>query len=220
MLGTTVASRRGCLAMLQIQHHVPGRVRFRIKAPVSSSGDSGSDGGTDPETLAAILRRAPGVRQVRLNPACASLVLHYDPVRTTPQGLRALALKRAAAARARGIGASGPLWPVSRWLPAAPVVRPRSGSCGLCRLQLRVARWLTRSTLRCWWQEWRRGGGSRRERATRLDPRWRALRHGPQKARRLRMQRAPLRLRAPAWLRLPKPLAGDRLHAVRIPRAA
>jgi hypothetical protein len=106
----------------------------------------------------SILRRQPGVRQVRLNPACASLVLHYDPARTTPEGLRQAALAQLTQPRPRG-----PADLLRRWrlLPVARVSRPASKGCRLCRLQVRLARWLMRSTLRCWWQTWR-GPGRRR----------------------------------------------------------
>lgn len=140
--------------MLQIKHQVPGRVRFQVGKPraVAPAGDAdglGLDG------VAAVLRRQPGVRQVRLNAACGSLVLHYDPARTTAEMLRDAALARPPVVAVGGIGRLARGW---RWLAPAPVVHKPVAGCRLCRLQLRLARWLTRSTLRCWWQEWRHGG--------------------------------------------------------------
>jgi hypothetical protein len=142
--------------MLQIKHHVPGRVRFQVDRPRSAVGADGAEtAALGLDGVAAVLRRQPGVRQVRLNPACGSLVLHYDPARTSAEALREAALARPPAVSVNGLAQLVRGW---RWLSPAPVLRKPVAGCRLCRLQLRIARWLTRSTLRCWWQEWRRGG--------------------------------------------------------------
>jgi hypothetical protein len=150
--------------MLQIRHHVPGRVRFRIAPRESVSGFSRSAGRhrSRADDLVSILRRQPGVLRVRLNPACASLVLHYDPARTTPEGLRQAALAQLAEPRPRGLADLLRRW---RLLPVARVSRPGSMGCRMCRLQMRLARGLMRSTLRCWWQAWREPGRRRARRS-------------------------------------------------------
>ena len=52
-------------------HAIPGRARLRVESPELF------------ESLAAsfetLLRDQPGIREVRFNPICRSLVLHYDP---------------------------------------------------------------------------------------------------------------------------------------------
>jgi hypothetical protein len=181
--------------MLQIKHQVPGRVRFQIGKPRAAAGGAdalGLDG------VAAVLRRQPGVRQVRLNPACGSLVLHYDPARTTAEVLRAAALARPPATAVGGLGQLMRGW---RRLAPAPVVHNPAAGCRLCRLQLRLARWLTRSTLRCWWQAWRHGGEGAPRPAYSLFglfSRPRGLPAAPASSRPRLPRAAPLRLALPA----------------------
>jgi hypothetical protein len=193
--------------MLQIKHQVPGRVRFHVE---KSRADVGA-AAVGLDDLAAVLRRQPGVRQVRLNSACGSLVLHYDPARTTAAALREAALARPPAVGAEGIARLVRGW---RWLSPAPVLRKPVAGCRLCRLQLRIARWLTRSTLRCWWQEWRRGGDQakapRRQRPLvgTVSGDTRRLPAAAADPRRLRLSRS-----APVRLVLPAPARGQsRLH--------
>jgi hypothetical protein len=164
--------------MLRIQHDIPGRVRFRIQpapaAPRAQSQASASakhlaaDG---MRRLAANLAQLRGVRTVRLNAACASLVVHYDPTTVDPAQLQAaVAMRKAPITAAR-------IWRDLRRRITAPqriVTSPAAGragrrrrrevGCGLCRLQLRLMHGLLRSAFRCWRQQWRIGGHAARKR--------------------------------------------------------
>ncbi len=161
--------------MLQIKHQVPGRVRFRIqpRSPrlqravpgesVAERGRSPRDQRTWMHGLVSALRLEPGVQGVRLNAACASLVVHYDARVVTPEQLRAAVNIRAYAPRAGGATRAGTqrllgrlrLGRARRTGPAQSGRRNRRmGGCGFCRLQSRLIHWLLRSTLRCWWTQW------------------------------------------------------------------
>jgi hypothetical protein len=117
--------------------------------------------------LATALRREPGVRAVRLNAACASLVVHYDPRVASPERLRA-----AVSASTSLTGGAAGVWtrvlgrlraqlrmagPAGGSAPGTGRRRPAAATCRACRLQRRLLRWLLRSTLRCWWAELRTG---------------------------------------------------------------
>ncbi len=59
--------------MIENRHHVPGRVRLRIRAI-----------GREPALAARLvtaLQAEQWVREVRANPACASIVIGYEPAR-------------------------------------------------------------------------------------------------------------------------------------------
>lgn len=84
--------------MLQIRHQVPGRVRFRIQSPprqgaptvgvpALAAADKAPVQAAWMQDIAATMARQPGVRAVRLNVRCASLVVCYDPARMTPERL-------------------------------------------------------------------------------------------------------------------------------------
>jgi hypothetical protein len=116
--------------------------------------------------LATALRREPGVRAVRLNAACASLVVHYDPRVASPERLRAAV----SASTSLTGGAAGVWTRVLGRLRAQLRMAGQRGSalgtgrrrsaaatCRACRLQRRLLRWLLRSTLRCWWAQLRAG---------------------------------------------------------------
>jgi hypothetical protein len=55
----------------RLVHAIPGRVRMRVENPEFFGSLSAS--------FEAFLRDQPGIREVRLNPSCQSLILHYDP---------------------------------------------------------------------------------------------------------------------------------------------
>lgn len=65
---------------LDIVHHVPGRIRLRL-------GEALWEG--MPERAAMDLEQTamalPGIQGVRLNPAAASLIIHYDRRRLAPE---------------------------------------------------------------------------------------------------------------------------------------
>ncbi len=189
--------------MVQLLHQVPGRVRFRIKPPLSGAPASNQAGAVHRpaqslaqslaqsttrgrwdgavgslQALADRLRREPGVQTVRANAACGSLVLHYDPARTDPERLRAAVssalLSPVAGRRWPPLLAGGlPPSPANGRAPTAITDRraPQQctgARCRLCRLQVRLARWLLRSTLQCWWLDWR--GAELRRARTRPTP--------------------------------------------------
>ena len=59
---------------LKIVHHVPGRVRLRAGPALyeQASTLNGRD-------LQAVLESVGGIRDIRINPAAASLIIQYDP---------------------------------------------------------------------------------------------------------------------------------------------
>jgi Cu2+-exporting ATPase len=64
-----------------ILHAIRGRIRIRVENPEVFRLAS--------EQLKAFLRDQPGIQEVRLNPACQSIVLTYDPDIVTGSGLAA-----------------------------------------------------------------------------------------------------------------------------------
>ncbi len=59
---------------LKIVHHVPGRVRLR-GGPALYEQASALNG----KDLQAVLESVDGIRDIRINPTAASLVIQYDP---------------------------------------------------------------------------------------------------------------------------------------------
>jgi hypothetical protein len=111
--------------MVKIRHQLPGRLRLGVPALRKEPQLT--------EPLLAALRRHPGVRQVRANPACASLVVSFVPGTFDPalaeQSLRDLR----AADSARSVGDATP----------AAIAIPLLG-----RLRRLSARWLGRHETR------------------------------------------------------------------------
>jgi hypothetical protein len=57
--------------MIAVRHQVPGRIRLQVTGLAR-------DPALGPRVV-ALLRSEPGVRRVRANPACGSLVVHCAP---------------------------------------------------------------------------------------------------------------------------------------------
>jgi heavy metal translocating P-type ATPase len=66
----------------EIVHALPGRVRFRVTHPKLSNGLC--------DSLHLYLTNQPGIKEVRLNPACESLVIKHDPSLWSVQRLKKL----------------------------------------------------------------------------------------------------------------------------------
>jgi hypothetical protein len=59
---------------LTIVHHVRGRIRFRLGVALWQAAAA-----TDRQLLNALLNQLQGIRDMRVNPAVASVVVEYDP---------------------------------------------------------------------------------------------------------------------------------------------
>jgi len=70
---------------LAIVHQVPGRVRLRV-TPSLFTRMRGIDTGSLQGALAAL----QGIRDIRVNPAAATVVIEYDPARLHPRTWEAL----------------------------------------------------------------------------------------------------------------------------------
>jgi hypothetical protein len=64
---------------LRIVHQVPGRIRFRIAATLLDRSN-----GIDLGSMKGTLVRIHGLRDVRVNPAAATVVIEYDPASLPP----------------------------------------------------------------------------------------------------------------------------------------
>ncbi|CCG08254.1 heavy metal translocating P-type ATPase [Pararhodospirillum photometricum] len=95
-----------------VRHSVPGRIRFRVHPKASAS------------WLGAVCQTFPGVRQVRVNPACAAIIVVYEPRHTTAR--RLLTAARAAVVAE----AQTPLLRPVASTPACGCLRPSSPSQG------------------------------------------------------------------------------------------
>lgn len=62
--------------LAQIVHHVPGRLRLRVALEVAARLSR-----EQRQQLLAGVQTMEGIVETRLNPAAASLVIHYDPQR-------------------------------------------------------------------------------------------------------------------------------------------
>ena len=81
---------------LAIVHHVPGRLRLRLRAAAVADGTAAAL----VKALEAALSRLPGIRGVRLSPPTLSAVVEYDPARLPPEAWRRLLTGTDAEARA------------------------------------------------------------------------------------------------------------------------
>lgn len=137
---------------VEICHQIPGRTRLRVPTLVEAPGLEGR--------IAASLEAVDGVDRVRLNRACASLVLHHrsdfiptrDLLKRTLTPILAptppVAPPKSKAARPSG---------KERPRPAARAKRAGgqpSASCPICQLKLRAARWILTDVWRCWRDYW------------------------------------------------------------------
>lgn len=66
---------------LQIAHHIPGRVRFKLDVPVSQLRASVID---DAKQLKQAIQNIPGVRAVNLNAMARSCTVEYDHAYISP----------------------------------------------------------------------------------------------------------------------------------------
>ncbi|MCG8425897.1 MAG: hypothetical protein MI754_00910 [Chromatiales bacterium] len=64
---------------LKIVHHVPGRVRLRVGVALFKE-----LGGVDTALFDRILGAIEGIKDVRVNPAAASVVISYSPANLEP----------------------------------------------------------------------------------------------------------------------------------------
>ncbi|MGB0126457.1 MAG: hypothetical protein WBP72_02380 [Rhodocyclaceae bacterium] len=74
-----VASLPALRRHVAVVHHVPGRIRLRLGASLLDA-----DSGVDVAALRRLLGSLAGIRDVRLNPAVASLAIQYDPEHIRP----------------------------------------------------------------------------------------------------------------------------------------
>lgn len=66
-------------SQLEIVHHIPGRIRLRLSAGIWTQVKANSDG------LIRFLNNKYVIKDYRINPAAATLVIEYDQNRITPQ---------------------------------------------------------------------------------------------------------------------------------------
>lgn len=96
-------------------HAIPGRVRIRVECPELFASLATS--------FEAFLRDQSGIQEVRLNPSCRSVVLHYDPELLHAEGLVAfveqLSLDQLRAYRPRPHAHQAAEPPSTAWLPLA-----------------------------------------------------------------------------------------------------
>ncbi|WP_154724351.1 HMA2 domain-containing protein [Thiothrix nivea] len=64
---------------LSIVHHIPGRIRLRLGMALWHSGAQ-----LDRSQLQRLLDGLEGIRDVRLNPAVASVTIEYNPKQVSP----------------------------------------------------------------------------------------------------------------------------------------
>jgi hypothetical protein len=161
---------------MKVCHQTSGRLRLRISAMHQDRAVA--------DRLESTLRKQAGILDVRANPACASLVVHYevgtldapaiqarihallDPpasVMAPPTRPRKRATQRwwnqarrsmaAWKTRVENLMRSLDRAPPRR--PASPRLSPRKTEAPIlvCRLNLRLTRWMLRTSARGWWQE-------------------------------------------------------------------
>lgn len=75
------------MAQLAIAHHIPGRVRFKLGAPLSEAQQRSLG---DARRLTGALAGAPGIRGVSLNALARSCTVDYDPECISPTAWRDL----------------------------------------------------------------------------------------------------------------------------------
>jgi hypothetical protein len=152
--------------MFEVRHQVPGRLRLHFPALRADARLAAS--------LRGHLQACDGVRAVRINPACASVVIAHDARHLSAELLqqRLRELVPAAPSKmsaASTISAAKPSLALSRrarmlgWLrrnaanpapkgSAATVLEaPSPAVAMLCRINWRLGHWMLRQTLKCWW---------------------------------------------------------------------
>lgn len=140
-------------ALVQICHQLPGRTRLRVPAVIRSPR-------LESQVVAA-LTGIDGVLRVRLNPACASLVLHHrTDCAPTLSGLQAALrpiLKPAPSSMAPA-GTKSVRCHVQAASRRAAGAKREDGqlalACPICQLKLKAARWILTDVWRCWRDHW------------------------------------------------------------------
>ena len=69
-------------ALLEIAHHVPGRIRLRLAANAMTAA---ADALADARKFGAAVHSIPGIHAVNLNALARSCVVEYDPARIPPK---------------------------------------------------------------------------------------------------------------------------------------
>lgn len=138
--------------LVEIRHQIPGRTRLRV--PILSRVPN-LEG-----PVAAALATVDGVHRVRLNSACASLVLHHCPDFTPTHDHLKRTLKPILAPTA-SIGQPIPKAPQrpekARTRSSVRTQRTTgslSAACPICQLKLRATRWILNDVWRCWRDHW------------------------------------------------------------------
>jgi len=157
--------------MLELRHRVPGRMRWHASRLRQNPRLASQ--------VVAVLAAEPGVHEARANTAGASLVLSFDPSVVTEaclaQRLQRLLQDRptftwrepeadTAGSRSTPVAAPSRLqvktsarasdrrgW--MEMLGLRPAIAPPEAPSLVCRLNLRLTRWMLRTSLRAWWHE-------------------------------------------------------------------
>ncbi|MGY3856885.1 hypothetical protein [Aeromonas intestinalis] len=79
---TRLEQLRALTRHLTIAHHIPGRVRFKLKLGALGSAEMSQLGQMG--QLKQMIETMPGIRDLRVNPAALSCVVEYDPAQITP----------------------------------------------------------------------------------------------------------------------------------------
>lgn len=156
--------------MIALCHRLPGRLRWYVPNLRHHPGFA--------SRAVAALRGDAGVRAVRVNAAAASLVVQFDPAVVSAARLEArlreLAQDQASKTQPAPLSLERSRLPTASVTPCAPTASPKGAMrprgwlamLGLhpkveppgepslvCRLNLRLMRWLLRTSLRAWWHE-------------------------------------------------------------------
>ncbi|AFL75986.1 HMA2 domain-containing protein [Thiocystis violascens] len=141
------------LAPFEICHRIPGRMRLRIPA-LQENAALGA-------RMAGALRALDGVQAMRINPACASLVLYHRPAHRLTPDILAQALQPLLPSTVSPPGLHPGLRPAkpptrsaqrSLQRPSPPSAPPAPTPCILCRMKLNATRWILADVWRCWRQ--------------------------------------------------------------------
>lgn len=130
----------------ELCHRIPGRLRLRIPALL--------DDATLGTKLLAALRTLDGVRIVRINPTCGSVIIEHRTTQEVTSAQLALVLDTVmpAAVTTAPVRFSKPLnqgvLPSPR--PARVGAAPAKAPCVLCQMKLAAARWILADVWRCW----------------------------------------------------------------------
>ncbi|MGY3945287.1 hypothetical protein [Aeromonas tecta] len=79
---TRLEQLRALTRHLTIAHHIPGRVRFKLKLGALASPELGQL--SQVGQLKQMIETMPGIRDLRVNPAALSCVVEYDTAEIPP----------------------------------------------------------------------------------------------------------------------------------------